>query len=105
MEGRLRVKIDKRALAEQLAEALIAEAAEFDQANPGAGASDLLDGLLSNERGADPDFLGRNVDETEERLRALIAEQGAGDLPKLTRRAIAEQCVDFINAIKDSAHE
>ena len=53
----------------------------------------------------DPDFLGRNVEETEERLRELIEEHGPVRLPELTTRAIAEQVVDFLDAIKEAASD
>jgi len=35
-------------------------------------------------------------------LQALVAEHGADRMPELTTRAIAEQVVDFINAVKES---
>ena len=61
-----------------------------------------MTGLLEHNCGAvDPDFFGRNVEETEERLRELVAEHGADRLEELTTRAIAEQVVNFLEAIAD----
>jgi hypothetical protein len=101
----VRFKIDRSALRNQLREALIEESSAFDRAHPDCGALDTLIDLLAGQYDIDPDFLDRNLEETEERLRELVEEHGADRLPELTARAIAEQVVDFLDSIKEASDD
>ena len=96
------VKIDKSASRNQLREALIEESSALDRTHPGYDGLDTLLDLLAASSDVDPDFLDRNLEETKKRLRELIEEHGADRLPELTARTIAEQVVNFLDAIKDS---
>ena len=97
----MRIAVDIRALRDQLVDALRAEAEQFDDENPGAGAFDTLEWLLEGSP-ADPNFLERNVAETAECVRNLIEANPAAPMPDVVTRAIAEQCVDFIEAIREA---